>query len=447
MSASRLDALLDRVEESLQDDLLPACIFNDAEIFRAEIERIFSRGWMFVAHESEIPNNGDFVLRRIGLESVIVSRDSDGRINVMSNHCRHRGTEICQLDHGNAADFTCPYHGWTYRNNGDWLSAPQARKGYGGKLDEKRWGLLHAPHVDSHQGLIFASLDPDAPPLKEYLGNAAWMLDALMGLHPDGMRVVGPPERYRVRADWKTAAENFTGDVYHVGFLHRSNQYVGTAAGLDGVVEFGRSYEMGKGHNFVGHEWVKAIHPGFVFGGYPQSYIERFDLSRLDPAQLLMMRDKPPTVGTIFPNLSFIRIDAFMKFEEAHAVMTSFRQWQPLGPGEMEIWNWQFVWKFMNQEDVALAFKIGQFNFGSAGLFEQDDTVAWEGAARVGASLWWRRAGSDFHFQQGRESDVDQSPDPAWTGPGIHRTTGFGEHRQLAFYRHWLKVMRQDGRQ
>ncbi|HTW88704.1 MAG TPA: Rieske 2Fe-2S domain-containing protein [Candidatus Binataceae bacterium] len=441
-----LNAFLDQVEASLENDLVPVGIFNDEEIFRAEIERIFTRNWVFVAHESEIPNKGDFVLRKIGLESVIISRDSDGKINVMSNHCRHRGTEVCQADRGNATHFNCPYHGWAYRNNGDWAGAPHLKEAYGGKLDTKQWGLLHAPHVDSHQGFIFASLDSDSPSLKEHLGNAAWMLDAIMGLHPAGMRVAGSPERYRVRANWKTAAENFTGDVYHVDHLHRSNEQVQTAAGLQGSCEFARSYEMGNGHNFVGHEWVKAIHPGFIFAGYPENYIEQFDLSGFDDAQLLMMRDKPPTVGTIFPNLSFIRVSAFTKLDEPHAVMTSFRQWQPLGPGELEVWNWQFVWNFMSEADVEAIYKIGQFNFGSAGVFEQDDTVSWESVAKVGASHWWRREAMQFNFQQGHKSAVDQSPDPHWTGPGIHRTTGYGEHRQLAFYRHWLKVMRENGK-
>ena len=99
----------------------------------------------------------------------------------------------------------------------------------------------------------------------------------------------------------------------------------------------------------------------------------------------------------------------------------------------------------MSDEDVEQAYKIGQYSFGSAGVFEQDDTVVWEGVAKVGASPWWRREGVNFHFQQGHESQIDQSPDPDWSGPGIHRLTGYGEHRQLAFYRHWLKLMRENG--
>lgn len=445
MNDSSLDRLLDATESALAQDLLPVGIFNDEQVFRAEIDRIFTRSWVFVAHESEIPNRGDFVLRRIGLETVIVNRDGDGRINVMSNHCRHRGSEVCQADRGNAAHFKCPYHGWAYRNNGDWAGAPHFREAYGERPDKKQWGLLHAPCVDTHRGFIFASLDRDAPPLGQYLGGAAWLLDAFVGLHPDGMRVVGAPERYRVHADWKTAAENFSGDVYHVDYLHHSTEQVSSATGLQGTCEFGRSYEMGGGHNFVGHEWTKAIDPGFIYAGYPPHYVEQFDLSGLDDAQRLMMRDKPPTVGTVFPNLSFIRFAAFLKLDEPPAVVTSFRQWQPVAPGELELWNWQLVWKFMSDEDAERAYRIGQYSFGSAGIFEQDDTMAWEGAARAGKSTWLRREGVQYHFQQGHKSAVDQSPDASWTGPGIHRTTGYGEHRQLAFYRHWLKVMRDHG--
>lgn len=441
------DQMLDEVEKALEQDLVPVGIFNDRAIFDAEMDRIFSRNWLFVAHESEIPNKGDFVLRRIGLESVIVSRDTDGKINVMSNHCRHRGTEVCQIDRGNASHFTCPYHGWSYRNNGDWLAAPHMLEAYGGRLDKKKWGLLHAPRVDSHQGLIFASLDSNAPPLKDYLGGMGWLLDAFLGLAPEGMRVVAPPDRYKIRSNWKTSAENFSGDVYHVDHLHFSSEMIGSAAGLQGTCEFARTYEMGNGHNAIGHEWIKAIHPGWIFAGYPETYFKHFDLDRLDPAQLLMMRDKPPTVGTIFPNLSFARFAMWEQMDKPPAVITSIRQWQPISPSETELWSWQLVWNFMSEEDAQYAYKIGQYTLGSAGIFEQDDTVAWEGAPKVGASSWWRREQAHFNFQQEMsKSKVDHTPDPSWTGPGTHRLTGFGEHGQLAFYRHYSETMRQNGK-
>jgi phenylpropionate dioxygenase-like ring-hydroxylating dioxygenase large terminal subunit len=435
-------AILDRVEASLKNDLVPVEIFNDEAVFRAEIEQIFTKCWVFVAHESEIPKAGDFVQRRIGLDPVIVTRDGKGGINVLSSYCRHRGTQVCQTDAGNSRFFKCPYHGWTYSNNGDLVGTPHMHDAYGERLDPKAWGLIRAPRVATRQGFVFASLDPDGPSLDEYLGGAGWMLDLIVGLAPGGMRVAGPPERYRLHADWKTAAENFAGDGYHVDTLHWSTEEVAVAQGLQMTCEIARIYEFENGHAFAGHAWTKAVHPGYVLWGYAPEITQHFDLSGLDEAQLHVVNHEPPTVGTIFPNLSFIRVNTPSVSGGPLSVITSFRQWQPIGPGEIELWNWQFVWDFMAEDEARDSYVNGQFTFGSAGIFEQDDTVAWEGAPRAAHSPWMRKVGMEFHFQQGNNSQVDQSHDPSWTGPGRKRNTGYGEHAQLHFYRHWLSVMR-----
>ncbi|MDN5796412.1 MAG: aromatic ring-hydroxylating dioxygenase subunit alpha [Intrasporangium sp.] len=438
------DALLDRVEACLDEKLIPVEIFNDEQTFHAEMERIFTRTWVFVAHESEIPNPGDFVQRRIGLDPVIVTRDGKGGINVLSNYCRHRGTQVCQTDSGNSRFFKCPYHGWTYNNEGQLVGTPMMHQAYGERLDPNDWSLLRAPRVDTRQGFIFASLSANVPSLDEYLGGAGWMLDLIVGLHPDGMRVAGPPDRYKVKANWKSAAENFAGDVYHVPNLHWSTEEIKVSQGLQGTCEIGRTYEFENGHNFMGHAWTEAIHPGFVAWGYPPEFLEEFDLDQLDEAQRFVVDHQPPTVGTIFPNLSFIRFLTPSTPGGPASVVTSFRQFQPIGPGEMELWSWQFVWTFQDGESALQDYTTGQFVFGSAGIFEQDDTVAWEGIQRAGASPWARKEAMTLHFQMGLKSPVDQSPDPNWKGPGIHRNTGYGEHTQMNFYRQWVRVMKDD---
>lgn len=442
-NAPYLDALLDRVEQALADDLVPVDIYNDQEVFRAEMERIFARSWVFVAHETEIPNVGDFVLRRIGVDSVIITRDQSGSINVLSNYCRHRGAELCRTDRGNKLHFKCPYHGWVYKCNGDWAGAPQLMEAYGGPLDAKEWGLLRAPHVDTYQGLIFAALSKDVPTLREYLGAAAWMLDAIMGLHPDGMRVIGVPDRFRIRTDWKVPSDNFAGDDYHLATTHKSTELAKLTMGFSESCAIGRSYLLGNGHSFVGHDSKRS---GSILWGYAPEIVAKFDLSRLDDAQRAMVTHKPPTAGTIFPNLSFVRSILGTTWGEPLAVMTSFRQWQPIAPGVCEYWNWHFAWKFMSEPDARRIYECSQFHVGAAGVIEQDDTTVWEGAAHAGASPWLRQAGVKFHFQQGRRGTADYSPDATWTGPGVHRNTGFGDFGQVAFYREWLKVMRQASR-
>ena len=84
-------------------------IFVNDEIYREEIERVFARAWLFVGHESQIPNPGDFFVSSMGEESVILCRDRLGQVHVFLNSCRHRGMKVCRYDEGNAAVLTCPW--------------------------------------------------------------------------------------------------------------------------------------------------------------------------------------------------------------------------------------------------------------------------------------------------------------------------------------------------
>lgn len=440
-------ATLERVEQALDNDRLPVEIFNDEAVFKAEMDQIFGTCWVFLAHESEIPKAGDFVQRRIGVDPVIVTRDGKGGVNVLSNYCRHRGTQVCQTDAGNSRFFKCPYHGWTYSNDGDLVGTPNKHGAYAENLDPKEWGLYRAPRVDSRFGFIFASLAAEGPTLDEYLGGAGWMLQMMVGLHPDGMRVAGPPERYKLKANWKTGSENFAGDTYHVGTLHYSNEEIGLAPDLKSNVEVTRSYDFGNGHYTIGFPFVELAGPFAAFWGYDPETAAKFDLSGLDETQRHMVENEPPIVGTIFPNLSFLRSPAPIRVGEMEmAVITTFRQWQPVGPGEMELWNWQFVWTFQTEEQALEAYTIGQFTFGSAGTFEVDDTVAWEGAPKAAKSPWMRRQEMEFSFGQAHMSPVNREPDPTYKGPGIKRPTGFGEHNQISFYRHWVNTLRHGTR-
>jgi phenylpropionate dioxygenase-like ring-hydroxylating dioxygenase large terminal subunit len=251
--------ILGRVETELEEHRVPAEIWNNDAIFRAELDQVFGTCWVFVAHESEIPTAGDFVQRRIGLDPVIVTRDGTGGINVLSNYCRHRGTQVCQTDTGNSRFFKCPYHGWTYSNNGDLVGTPHMREAYGTRLDPKEWGLKRAPRVDVRSGFIFASLAHEGPSLDEYLGGGGWMLDILVNLAPGGVKVAGPPERYQVNADWKAGAENFSGDAYHADSLHWSNEEVQMIQGLGANAEMMHAYELGNGHATIGFPWPELV--------------------------------------------------------------------------------------------------------------------------------------------------------------------------------------------
>src|SRR5262245_37876631 len=110
-----LRSLGDRFLRSLFDierGLVSREVYVNEEIYQMELEQIFSRCWLFLGHESQVPNPGDFVVTRMGEEEVILVRARrDKQIHAFLNSCRHKGMKVCRYDDGNTLAFTCPFHG------------------------------------------------------------------------------------------------------------------------------------------------------------------------------------------------------------------------------------------------------------------------------------------------------------------------------------------------
>ena len=107
-------------------------LYRDEQIHQLELERIFARCWLFIGHESQVPDPGDFVTTWMGEDPVIMTRDSSGQINVLLNNCPHKGRTVCTLDQGNARSFVCPYHGWGFGSNGALRGIPYTEEAYFG---------------------------------------------------------------------------------------------------------------------------------------------------------------------------------------------------------------------------------------------------------------------------------------------------------------------------
>ncbi|MHB1851350.1 MAG: Rieske 2Fe-2S domain-containing protein, partial [Acidimicrobiales bacterium] len=127
---TEIDRLLGRARSEMTEGRVPVEIFNSDVVFALEQERLFQRAWLFLAHESELPDPGDYVLRSLAGNSVIVSRDESGHIGCFLNMCRHRGNQVCKASEGNASHFRCSYHGWTYANDGKLIGVPHVRRVY-----------------------------------------------------------------------------------------------------------------------------------------------------------------------------------------------------------------------------------------------------------------------------------------------------------------------------
>src|SRR5688500_9128294 len=207
-------------------------IFHDADIYQLELEHIFARAWNFVAHDSQIPNPGDFFMTFIGEDRVLVVRDNAGLPQVLVNSCRHRGNAVCRAEEGHATSFMCTYHGWTYDLKGSLVGVPGFKEVYHEELDRENWGLIKAGQVESYKGFVFANMDPEAPALSEYLGDVGRIgLDLLA--EQGEFRVLPGVQKYIIPCNWKLAVDNLF-DWYHVGISHRSALLTGAFRRPDG---------------------------------------------------------------------------------------------------------------------------------------------------------------------------------------------------------------------
>ena len=162
-------------------------IFTSDELYKQQLERIFGRSWLFVGFESQVPNPNDYFISRMGEESVILTRDRQGKIHVLLNTCMHRGMKVCRYDEGNTPVFSCPYHGWSYSTDGNLVSVPgeligvpQFATAYHGELKKEDWGLISVPQMATYNGTVWACWDKNAPPFLDYMGNMIKFFDAVI---------------------------------------------------------------------------------------------------------------------------------------------------------------------------------------------------------------------------------------------------------------------------
>jgi fatty-acyl-CoA synthase len=301
----------------IRPDRVHGSLYTDPRVFAGELARIWYRTWVYVGHESEVAEPGDYVRKTLGLQDVIMTRGVDGEVRLLLNRCAHRANLVCEAERGNAKSFRCPYHGWTYRNTGELIGFP-FNQGYGGKgTIESELSLAPVPRIASHQGFVFGSMAADGPSLAGHLGEAAGELDRLARLSPEGkVELTAGWLRHRTQANWKLLAENET-DGYHPQFVHGSifsvTQSPIGALYSDKSTAVTRNLGHGHSENDLRPEFRRIGAPMRWFGTTPErvpGYAARMREAYGEAAEQILVEGAPHVM--VFPNLFVAEIQVFV---------------------------------------------------------------------------------------------------------------------------------------
>jgi benzoate/toluate 1,2-dioxygenase alpha subunit len=247
--------------------------FTDEALFELEMKHIFEGNWIYLAHESQIPNNNDYYTTHIGRQPVVIARNRQGQLNAFINACSHRGATLCRHKRGNKATYTCPFHGWTFNNSGKLLKVKDPEgAGYPECFNkEGSHDLKKVARFESYRGFLFGSLNADVKPLTEFLGEAARIIDMIVDQSADGLEVLRGASTYTFEGNWKLQAENGA-DGYHVSAVHwnyaaTTNQRKQREAGVDQIraMDAGKWGQQGGGFYAFDHGhvllWTKWANP------------------------------------------------------------------------------------------------------------------------------------------------------------------------------------------
>src|SRR5438552_10150861 len=192
--------------------------FVSPDVFEQEQEKIFSKQWVLVGHQSQVPKPGDYFVATVAGESLIVIRDSRFEIRGFYNVCRHRGTRLKEDACGHASAIQCPYHAWTYGLDGRLIGAPHMDEVPG--FDKADYSL-RAVNLALWEGFILINLDENAMRLE------AWFAELMGKFSHWNMSILRTAKRveYDVQANWKLMFENYS-ECYHCPGVHPQLQKV-----------------------------------------------------------------------------------------------------------------------------------------------------------------------------------------------------------------------------
>jgi phenylpropionate dioxygenase-like ring-hydroxylating dioxygenase large terminal subunit len=417
-------------------------IYSDPAIFELEMERIFGRSWLFLCHESQIPEPGDFFQSVMGRDNILVVRQKDRTIKAMLNTCAHRGNAVCRADEGNVKGFMCTYHGWSYGIDGRLLGVPGFKTFYHDQLDKSQHGLSQVAQVGSYKGFIFGTHDAGAPPLERFLGTTGRLGLDLIAARGD-MVVVPGVQKFIIDCNWKIALDNLF-DWYHPQVTHASAFQVGllgtphpSNGGYEKIDMSGVNMDTGRNLNLAvtgitGSKFEQMVvlgEYGHAIGGPTASSSGNveFDRSwRTTPQARAALGPVGTEVAghpSIFPTT----------WVTSAPVQLSLRI--PRSPSHTEIWWFTFVDRNLPRERRNFVVTLANRVFGPAGMLEQDDGENWSQATAQTHGTASRRVKHLLRMGLGQGRIIKEH--------GLARIEGLtSEHGQLWTYHSWAQWMK-----
>ena len=438
--ASLVRSFGDRSLRSLVDldrGLVSREIYVNDDLYKMELEQVFTRAWLFIGHEAQVPNPGDFVVSRMGEEEVILVRDRKSQLHVFLNTCRHRGMKVCRYDDGNTLVFTCPFHGWSYDTDGRLVGVPYYDAAYKGDLDKSEWGLAEVAQMSNYYGSIWATWDRGAPSFEDYLGPYADTVRRAFQSsdgEDNGVELFNPVYKWRIPCNWKFPGFSFDGDRAHAAMTHRSINVA--AIGPQGDAGGGSrapirapfpytDYEMTVPE--LGHGGHNAIYeqPGlaeyrdtwFTEPGVDDYYREMREKKREKYKDQYIIGE----TALIWPNVNI----------QPHRILL----WHPHSVGVTESWRAYPIDRMAPQHVKDSQRRYMMRYGGPCGLTESDDMENWNYASAASFGTVAKRYPYNFMMGAGHAFLDEQQ------APGMTLNYEVAEENQRSRLRRWLEFM------
>ena len=411
----------------VKEDRVHRDLFVDPDVFDLEMTDIFHQTWVYVGHESEIRQPGDYKTTRVGTEPVILSRDQTGSLNVLVNACRHRGVTLCLEASGNQKFFVCAYHGWVFDGAGSLVNVPQI-EGQSAQFSAADYGLIRAPMVDSYRGFIFASFNATVPTLIDHLGAAAQFIDMFTDLSPSGeINLSSGVTRYQYRGNWKQQVENSM-DGYHAAITHHSFFDEMLSARIGRSMAFivsaespAKSVVLGNGHSLV--DFRDFDRKAILGADKPRSEVDwhngvRANLADQDYAEEVIRVNGGDGFNLlVYPNLVLIN--------------NQVRVIQPVAYDRTEVLAYPALLEEVSEEINVARVRAHEDFYGPASFGAPDDIEMfkrqWEGLSRSPSMEW-------LLYDRGSHREVRES------GP-IRTSHVADETAHRGIWRRWSELM------